>query len=235
MGGSFEARGLEKFLHGALEKFATSQSWTEDRKRTPEEERDRASQLKRKPVMLFPPAGVVVGNMTWNVTGDYGKPSGNSTSAGDTYASLFQKAIGVDRIWFTREESAAMAAGQWPETVTKRLARMLAYISAAKPDAVKLRITLGSDGAIRGTWRAADGTQGTVIGELHSENGTLTKLRLLARGAVTQVRDCGFSTNLQTIPAGKYPQAALLVELADASQPMHRVTPYRAGGHDYLR
>jgi hypothetical protein len=235
MGNFFDARGLEKFLNEALEKSGTSESWATDRKRTAEEERDRAAQLTRKPVILFPPTGVLVANMTWNVTEDYGRPEGNSTSAGDTYAPVFQKAVGVDRIWFTREESAAMARGSWPDCATRRLARMLGYISGAKEEDVKLRIALTEGGRISGTWQAAGGKPGTIKGAIVADGGTLTSLQLLARGAVTQVRDCGFSTNLQTIPAGKYPQAAMLVELADATQPMHRVTPYRAAAHDYLR
>lgn len=234
-GGFFDARGLEKFLREAMERFKSPNATAQIRKRTAEEEKSRASQMKRKPVILFPPRDALVANMTWKVTGDYGRAEGNSTSAGDTYAALFQKAIGVDRIWFTREESAAMANGRWPATATRRLARMMAYVSGAKHDAVKPAISLESGGRISGTWAAAGGKTGTIKGLMNVRDGNITSLQLLVQGAVCQVRDCGFSTNLQTIPAGKYPQAALLVEMADVSQPMHRVTPYHAAAHDYLR
>ena len=112
---------------------------------------------------------------------------------------------------------------------------MMAYISGGKDDAVKPAIALEAGGRIGGTWAAAGGKSGTIKGLINVRDGEFTGLQILVQGAVRQVRDCGFSTNLQTIPAGKFPQAAMLVEMADASQPMHRVTPYRAAAHDYLR
>ncbi len=230
----FDARELEKFLREALENFRTPGAAANVRKLTAEEKASRASALKRKPVILFPPRGVLVANMTWRVTSDYGRAEGNDTSAGDKYAPLFQNATGVDRIWFTAAETASMAAGTWPESATKRLARMLAYISGAKNDAVAATITMEKSGRVTGTWAGADGKPGAINGMVTVSGATVTGLQLLAQGAVRQVRDCGFSNNLQTIPAGKFPRAALLVELADPAEPMHRVTPYQASGHDYL-
>lgn len=230
----FDARGLEKFLHEALEKFGKPGVAAEERKPTAEEQEMRASALRRKLVIHFPPRGVQVANMTWRVTTDYGRAEGNDTSAGDKYAALFQNATGVDRIWFTAAESASMAAGTWPDSATKRLARMLAYISGAKGDTVAATIALDRSGRVSGTWTGADGKPGAIKGSVTVAGSTVTGLQLLAQGAVRQVRDCGFSNNLQTIPAGKFPRATLLVELADPGQPMHRVTPYRASGHDYL-
>lgn len=231
----FEPRELERFLREALDKRETSGEAAPSRRRTREEEDSRAGQLKRKPVILFPAEGTLVANMTWKVTDNYGRAEGNSTSAGDKYATLFQKAVGVDRIWFTGAESTSMAKGIWPPAATRRLAKMLAYMSGAKTDAVKAAIALDANGNVRGTWTGADGRQGTIKGSVTVAGGTVTGLQILAQGSVRQVRDCGFSTNLQTIPAGKYPWAALLVEMADTSQPMHRVTPYHAGNHDYLK
>ncbi len=230
----FDARELEKFLREALEKFGKPGAAVELGKPTAEQQEMRASALKRKPLIQFPPRGVLVANMTWRVTSDYGRAEGNDTSAGDKYAALFQSATGVDRIWFTAAESASMAAGTWPESATKRLGRMLAYISGAKEDTVAATITLDPSGRVTGTWTGADKKQGTVKGAVSVSESTVTGLQLLVQGAVCQVRDCGFSNNLQTIPSGKYPRAALLMELADPALPMHRVTPYRASGHDYL-
>ena len=230
----FDARELEKFLGEALEKFGKPGAAVELRKPTAEQQEMRASALKRKPVILFPPRGVLVANMTWRVTSEYGRAEGNDTSAGDKYAALFQNATGVDRVWFTAAESASLAAATWPESATRRLARMLAYISGAKGDAVVAAITLDRSGHVTGTWTGADGKPGTINGSVTAAGGTVTGLQLLVQGAVRQVRDCGFSNNLQTIPAGTFPRAALLVELADPALPMHRVTPCRASGHDYL-
>ena len=231
----FDARELEKFLHGALENFSKPGPAAPQRKLTAEEKQSRAAALKRKPVVLFPPPRTLVANMTWRVTSDYGPAEGNDTSAGDKYAPLFQNATGVDRVWFTAGESASLAAGTWPETATKRISRMLAYISGAKNDRVAASITLDRSGRVTGTWLGADGNPGTVKGTVTVSGNAVTGLQLLIQGAVRQVRDCGFSNNLQTIPAGKFPRAALLVELADPAQPMHRVTPYRASEHDYLK
>ncbi len=230
----FDARELEKFLHEALEKFKKPGSECKQRTPTADERKSHAAALKRKPVMLFPPRGVLVANMTWRVMSDYGRAEGNDTSAGDKYAALFQNATGVDRIWFTSAESASIAAGAWPESATIRLARMLSYISGAKTDTVAATITMEKSGRVTGTWTGADGKPGTINGMVTLSGDTVTGMQLLAQGAVCQVRDCGFSNNLQTIPAGKFPRAALLVELADPAEPMHRVTPYRASGHDYL-
>ena len=230
----FDARELEKFLRGALEKFRTPGAAADSRKPTAEEKKSRAAALKRKPVIQFPPRGTLVANMTWRVISDYGRAEGNDTSAGDKYAALFQNATGVDRIWFTAAESSAMAAGNWPASATKRLARMLAYISSSRGDTVAAAVTLDGSGLVTGTWTGADGKPGTIKGTVTSSGNTVTGMQLLAQGAVRQVRDCGFSNNLQTIPAGKFPRAALLVELADPALPFHRVTPYRASGHDYL-
>lgn len=231
----FDPRELEKFLMEALETFKTPGKAAKQRSQTDEEKRSRASALKHNPVVLFPPHDAQVSNMTWRVTSDYGQAEGNSTSAGEKYASLFQKATGVERLWLSATESGSIAAGKWPESATKRIARMLAYISGAKSDTVAASITMDATGRVIGTWTGADGKPGTIKGSVTSSRGAITGLQLLAQGAVRQVRDCGFSNNLQTIPAGKFPRAALLIELADTAQPMHRVTPYRASEHDYLK
>jgi len=231
----FDARELEKFLLESLERFAAPGATVTERKRTAEEEQIRASGLKRKLVKHFPAPDTLVANLTWKVTGDYGPAEGNDTSAGDKYAAIFQNSVGVDRLWITKAEQASLAAGQWPRSVTRRLAVMLAYLSGTKRDEVKLRIALTTDGTITGAWRGADGRDGAVKGILRTEGDRITALQILAQGAVQQVRDCGFSCNLQTIPKGRHPRAALLMELADPSQPMHRVTPYRATAHDYFQ
>ncbi len=231
----FDPRELENFLREALEKHTVPGVATKRRTPTDEEKRSRASALKHKPVVLFPPHDAQVVNMTWRVTSDYGRAEGNDTSAGDKYAALFQNATGIDRLWLSATESESIVAGKWPESATKRLARMLAYISGAKSETITASIKLDGAGRISGTWTGADGKPGTIKGAVTSSEGAVTGLRLLAQGAVRQVRDCGFSNNLQTIPVGKFPRAALLVELADTAQPMHRVTPYRASEHDYLK
>ncbi len=231
----FDPRELEKFLKEALEKYTVPGVAAKQRTRTDEENRSRASALKHKPVVLFPPHDVQVVNMTWRVTSDYGRAEGNDTSAGDKYAALFQNATGVDRLWLSATESVSIAAGEWPVSATKRLARMLAYISGAKSETIAASMKLDGAGRISGTWTGADGKPGTIKGAVTSSGDAVTGLQLLAQGAVRQVRDCGFSNNLQTIPAGIFPRAALLVELADTAEPMHRVTPYRASEHDYLK
>ena len=229
----FEARELEKFLREALERFAGGEAAPPERKRTAEEEAMRTNALRRKLTLHFPPPDMLVANLTWKVVGDYGRAEGNDTSAGDKYASLFQNAVGVDRLWINAAEQAALASGQWPESLTRRLARMLGYMSGTRPDAVRPRIAC-RDGIVTGTWTGAGGNLGVLKGEVGSRDGKVTTLRLLARGPVQQVRDCGFSANLQTIPKGRQPEGALLMELADPAQPMHRVTPYRAADHDYF-
>lgn len=229
----FNARELEKFLHQALVWFEKGESAPPERKRTAEEEEMRTHALQRKLKTHFPPPDTLVANLTWKVTSDYGRAEGNDTSAGDTYAALFQNAVGVDRLWITPAEQKELASGQWPETLTRRLAIMLRYMSGAKRDAKPPVITL-TNGVITGTWMGAGGKRGSIKGLLECAGGNVTALRLLAQGPVQQVRDCGFSANLQTIPKGRYPQGSLLMELADPSQPMHRVTPYRADEHDYF-
>jgi hypothetical protein len=230
----FDPRELEKFLLTALERFEKGETAPGQRKRTPPEEEMRTNALKRKLNLHFPSPDILVANLTWKVTGDYGRAEGNSTSAGDKYAALFQNSVGVDRLWITPEEQTKLAGGEWPESVTRRLASMLAYLSGTKRDSVKPHITVAADGVISGTWTGADGKPGSIKGTCRSRDGKITSLLVLAQGAVQQVRDCGFSANLQTIPRGRHPQAALLMELADPSQPMHRVTPYHATAHNYF-
>ena len=229
----FDARELEKFLRESLERFAAGKAAPPERKRTAEEETMRTNALKRKLTLHFPPPDMLVANLTWKVTGDYGRAEGNDASAGDKYAALFQNAVGVDRLWIHPAEQAALTAGRWPESLTRRFADMLGYMSGVKDEALRPKISL-TDGAISGTWIGAGGGTGTMKGVLECSGGKVTTLRLLALGPVQQVRDCGFSANLQTIPKGRHPQGALLMELADPTQPMHRVTPYRAADHDYF-
>ena len=230
----FDPRELEKCLRESLERFEKSGAALTPQKRSAELEQMRTHALKRKLKMHFPPPDTLVANLTWKVTGDYGPAEGNDTSAGDKYAAIFQNSVGVDRLWITPAEQASLAGGQWPEAVTRRLATMLAYMSGTKRNALKPRIQLAPDGSITGTWTGADGAAGSIKGFLRTGSGKVTGLQLLALGAVQQVRDCGFSANLQTIPKGRHPRGALLMELADLAQPMRRVTPYHAAEHNYL-
>ncbi len=230
----FDARELEKFLRESLVRFEKGETAPPARKRTPPEEEMRANALKRQLKLHFPPPDTLVANLTWKVTGDYGRAEGNSTSAGDKYAALFQNSVGVDRLWINAAEQERLAAGEWPEPLTRRFAVMLSYLSGVKREKLNARIDLSPDGVVSGTWTGADGKPGRIRGMLQVSGGKITVLRVLAQGSVQQVRDCGFSANLQTIPKGRFPQAALLMELADTSQPMHRVTPYRADDHHYF-
>ena len=230
----FDARELEKFLRESLDRFSKPDAKVTPQKLNAEQEEMRANALKRKLTLQFPPSGTLVANLTWKVTGDYGPAEGNDTSAGDKYAALFQNAVGVDRLWIAPAEQTSLAAGQWLAPLTRRLARMIAYISGTKSDAVKLHVTLLPDGTVAGTWIGADGKPGSIKGLVRTTGGKVTALQVLARGAVQQVRDCGFSANLQTIPKDRHPQAAILMELADPTHPMHRVTPYRAAERDYF-
>lgn len=231
----FDGRELEKFLRESLDRFEKPGATITQRKRTAPEEEMRRNALKRKLKLNFPPSDMLVANLTWKVTGDYGPAEGNDTSAGDKYAALFQNSVGVDRLWISATEQSSLAAGEWPETLTRRLATMLAYLSGTKRDVVKPQIQIADGGVITGTWTGADGKSGSFKGILRTSGGRVTALQVLVLGAVQQVRDCGFSANLQTIPKGRHPRAALLMELADPSLPMHRVTPYHASDHDYLK
>lgn len=230
----FDARDLERFLRESLVRFEKGEAAPPRRKRTAPEEEMRTNALKRELKTRFPSPDTLVANLTWKVTEDYGPAEGNRTTAGDKYAALFQNSVGVDRLWITPSEHQRLAAGEWPESLTRRFAAMLSYLSGVKREKLRAHIRLAKGGLVSGSWTGADSRSARIRGKLEVIGGRITKMQVLAQGAVQQVLDCGFSANLQTIPKNRFPQAALLMELADISQPMHRVTPYRAAEHNYF-
>jgi hypothetical protein len=220
MGGSFEAQGVVPMLQRTLEKFTP-----EDNLDIPQPAPEELARLKQ------PPEGGLVCYVTWQVLGDY-RAEGSPTTGDELYAGLYQRSLGVDRLWVRRDEAEALARGEFPESLKRRLMPHIDYVVAG--DVAKLELTASND-RLRGSFRTSAGDDGDLAGFVETSDGRVTRFDLLVKGLAEQLIDCGFSASLHVIPKGKKLPVAVLFTLADPADELSRVVPLRANDENYLK
>ena len=219
-GGSFEAKGVLPMLERGLAAYRP-----EAEVHVPKPAAEETEKLKR------PPDGGLVLYTTWRAIGPY-EPQGSSTTANELYAGVFQRSLGVDRLWVRKDEADALARGEFPASLKKRMLPDLRYASTGKVQTFDLSL---KDGRLSGTFRGDKGDGGDLLGFVETRNGKVTRFDLLARGLGHQVVDCGFSASLTVIPRGKQVPVAVLFTLADPADDLSLVVPARANDERYLK
>jgi hypothetical protein len=222
LGGGYEPRGVERMLREALDKFRP-----EDGPVIVQavDEKDRKSIRK-------PPEGGLVLYVTWKVVGGYDKPESSGTSGNGSYDKVFQRSLGVDRLWVRKDEAVALAAGRFPESLKKRMLPHLNYATPGKAD--RLETTL-CDGRLSGTLHADSADEGRLLGFVEARDGKVTRFDVIVKGPGVRRLEYGFSASLTVVPAGEKVPVAVLFRLADPKDDLALVPPLRANHDGYLR
>jgi hypothetical protein len=180
----------------------------------------------------LPPEGGLVFHVTWKLLEqDATEPS--ATTGGGKYEALFREALGLDRLWARRDEAQELAAGRFPASLARRVARChLSYVFAGKVAELEVAV---EDGRLSAEFASDAGERGRLSGLLEVRAGRVARLEMVAAGRAERVEDFGFAAGLTVIPRGRRLPAALLVRLAAEDDPLARVPPHRAAEKGYLR
>lgn len=220
MGGSFEAEGTMPMLQRVLTKYEPEQNL--------KIVLPLAADLAK---LKHPPQGGLVCYVTWKVLGDY-DAEGSPTTGDDLYADLYQRSLGVDRLWVRQDEAEALARGEFPESLKRRVLPHIDYVVAG--DVVMMDVT-ASRGKLSGTFRTSADDGGELLGFVESSGDQLTRFDLLVKGLAVQRFDCGFSASLHVIPKGQKLPVAVLFALAEPADKLSEVVPLRALDPNYLK
>ena len=180
-----------------------------------------------------PPEGGLIFYVTWKTLGEW-KPEGCATTGNGKYDKLIQDSLGADRLWVRKDEAQALAKGEFPESLKRRI------------DRFHIRNFLGGDGkTFEVTLRAgkldgsfspdASGSPASVLGHVEVKGGKVTRFDLLIKGSAKRVENHGFSASLTVVPTGQSVPAALYFELADATEGFARALPSKSKDPSYLR
>jgi hypothetical protein len=224
-GGGYEAEGTRRLLREALARFAERPAPTAV---------EPGPQRGRGNVRTLPEGGLAFA-VTWKVLGGYETTQPSSTTGDGRYDRQFRESLGSDRLWTTKAEAEALAAGTVAESLARRMARdALSYVLEGDVDRVDLAL---KDGRLRGTCRARGASEPTaeLLGVVETKDGRVTRLDLVAKGWARRVSDCGFSASLLVVPDGARVPAAILFSTLDPASDLGRVPPHRIRAEHYYR
>ena len=173
-----------------------------------------------------PPAGGLVLDVTSKVLGGYEK-GGNRA---------MRDAVGRDHLWLRKDEAEALARGELPEAVKRRIARFHLLDNTRgepppwRPDEVRrLELTLQGgrlSGSVHLETKAGDrGYRADLLGVVEVRGGRVTRLDLVAKGAFW-----GEGTFTRGAPPGCFPFAVAFT-LSPGTSAADRVLPGAARGN----
>jgi hypothetical protein len=225
MGGGFEPEAVKRMLVKALEKY---------RREEPPPVVPRRD--AHDPGLIKPPEGGVVLYVSWKVLGGFDSAHSPLTLGSRTYDQKVRDAVGVDRLWVRGDEAKALAEGNVPDSLCRRILPHLTYVLAGgKKGEVKSFDLRLRKGRLTGSFQTRTGAPSRLVGLVEARDGKVTRFDLLARGMGTRVEDCGFAAGLRMVPEGRKVPVALLFSLADPHEDLARVPPHRAKHNGYLK
>ncbi len=214
---------VRKMLREALEKFRPGET-------PPIEPGAPDPQFARTP-----PEGGLVLDVTAKVLGGYAEPR-------DWHERIFQAALQRDRLWVRKDEHDALARGEWPATLGRRIARFHLVDGTRgeppmwkKEDIRKLDLRLAEgklSGSVRLETDSGDrGYEADILGFIESKDGKVTRFDLVANGLFW-----GEGQYTQGAPPGKFPFAVRFA-LASGKDEADKVPPQGSKGWlpDYIR
>ena len=175
-----------------------------------------------------PPKGGLVVRVTSKVLGGYEEPD-------NEFRRIYQTSLGRDNLWIRADEHSALAKGQLPQSLLKRLARFhLVDNTRGEPpmwrdnEIKKLEGTL-RNGQLRATVQlktanAARGYEAQLFGHIEIKNGKVTRLDLVAKGTFW-----GEGTYTRRAPKGRFP-LAIAFTLADGKDAADSIPPQGSRG-----
>ena len=182
-----------------------------------------------------PPKGGLVVRVTSKVLGGYEEPD-------NEFRRIYQTSLGRDNLWIRADEHAALAKGQLPPSLMKRLARFhLVDNTRGEPpmwepnEIKKLEGTL-RNGQLRATvhLRTAKGDRGyeaELLGRIETKAGKVTRLDVVAKGEFW-----GEGTYTRRAPKSRFP-LAIAFTLADGKDAADTIPPQGSRGwvQGYIR
>ena len=182
-----------------------------------------------------PPKGGLVVRVTSKVLGGYEEPD-------NEFRRIYQTSLGRDNLWIRADEHAALAKGQLPQSLLKRLARFhLVDNTRGEPpmwrenEIKKLEGTL-RNGQLHATvhLRTAKGDRGyeaELLGRIETKAGKVTRLDVVAKGEFW-----GEGTYTRRAPKGRFP-LAIAFTLADGKDAADTIPPQGSRGwvQGYIR
>ena len=174
------------------------------------------------------PKGGLVVRVTSKVLGGYEKTD-------NEFRRIFQSSLGRDNLWIRADEHAALAKGQLPQSLLKRLARFhLVDNTRGEPpiwrdnEIKKLEGTL-RNGQLRATvqLQSADNKrafEAQLFGHIETQAGKVTRLDLVAKGHFR-----GEGTYTRNAPKGRFP-LAIAFTLADGKDAADTIPPQGSRG-----
>ena len=174
------------------------------------------------------PKGGLVVRVTSKVLAGYEEPE-------NEYRRIFQQSLGRDNLWISAIEHAALAKGQLPQSLLKRIARFhLIDNTRGEPpmwesnEIKKLEGTV-RNGRLRATvqLKTAKGDRGyeaELLGRIETKVGKVTRLDIVAKGEFW-----GEGTYTRNAPKGRFP-LAIAFTLADGKDAADTIPPQGSRG-----
>jgi hypothetical protein len=173
----------------------------------------------------------------------YAKVLGGQDETENKTAKMFQASLGEDHLWIRKDEGEALARGELPESLKRRIALYhLNDFTRGEPNLwrsnqlKKLEMTL-KDGKLAGVVQleTADGKRGyetELLGFVEAKEGKLSRFDLVSKGLFW---GAGNYTNTAGTPKGKFP-LGVAFRLADGKNEADKVPPQAARDlNEYLR
>ena len=175
-----------------------------------------------------PPKGGLVVRVTSKVLAGYEEPE-------NEYRRIFQQSLGRDNLWISAIEHAALAKGQLPQSLLKRIARFhLIDNTRGEPpmwNANEIKKFEGTlrNGRLRATvqLKTAKGDRGyeaELLGRIETKAGKITRLDIVAKGEFR-----GEGTYTRNAPKGRFP-LAIAFTLADGKDAADTIPPQGSRG-----
>lgn len=182
-----------------------------------------------------PPEGGLIAKVTSKVLGGYEKSD-------NLWIQAAQHSLGRDHLWVRKDEREALARGEFPQSLARRIARFHLIDNTrgtteywGKDDARMVELAL-KDGRVAGRVRleTSSGDRGytaELFGWVEAKEGAVTRFDLVARG-----ESWGQPRYNKGAPPGKYPFAVAFT-LAAGGDEADRVPPEynRSDPDEYLR
>ena len=175
-----------------------------------------------------PPKGGLVVRVTSKVLGGYEEPE-------NEFRRIFQQSLGRDNLWISANEHSALAKGQLPQNLLKRIVRFhLVDNTRGEPsmwndnEIKKLEGTL-RNGQLRTTvqLKTAKGDrsyEAELLGHLETKKGKVTRFDVVAKGHFR-----GEGTYTRNAPKGRFP-LAIAFTLADGKDAADTIPPQGSRG-----
>lgn len=197
IGGGFKADGVRQMLREALKKFRPEDEPAEVPALN-EKDRDAVAQAPEGGLVLYVSCKVLGGYVT------LAKPG--------TEAHAYQNGLGIDRLWVRKDEAEALAKGEFPDSLKKRMLRYHVSPVFQKVKDVSLAF---HDERVSGSFRSGGkGEAGSALGFVEAKDGQVTRLDVLLKGRGERVKSDGFfMAGLEVVPEGKSVPVALFFSL----------------------